>query len=199
MAVAALLVKSDGTAGGRTSHASFIDPNTFLESDINYFIQVKAICKQVVFPELTEFCPIEDLPASEFTRVHGDSFISGFTEGGEFNALISIKLRDPSRKQAGREFLVKLLDSQTASTSHTEDAASSNILSEIDGEAAISVYWRGGEDLKHRVTSCWSLESLRTVTTEFSGHALASPLRIECDCSLMIIIPKTAHSLVSFS
>lgn len=46
---------------------------------------------------LTEFAPIDNLPAEKFTEVYGDTFISGFQEGGEFNAVISIKVKDKNQ------------------------------------------------------------------------------------------------------
>lgn len=180
MTSAALLLKSDGIGGSGTPHAFSIDPKKISESDINYFIQVKVICSQIVFPELTKFSPIEGVPASEFTRVYGDSFISGYTEGGELSALVSIKLRDPSRKQEVRELLATYLDSQVTSVSHADHTAQSNITSQIDGETIISVSWRGGGNLKDKMASSWSLESLRAVSTEFPHHASLSPLRTEC-------------------
>jgi hypothetical protein len=68
---------------------------------------------------LTEFTPIENLGNSlDFTEIYGDSFISGtskfhphrgrlllisvkgFQEGGEFVAVISIKVKDKNQKES---------------------------------------------------------------------------------------------------
>jgi hypothetical protein len=68
---------------------------------------------------LTDFTPIENLNSSlDFTEIYGDSFISGtssethadrhrvcadilkgFQEGGEFVAVISIKVKDKNQRE----------------------------------------------------------------------------------------------------
>ncbi|KAJ7219817.1 hypothetical protein B0H12DRAFT_978585, partial [Mycena haematopus] len=92
-----LAIKLEAIGGGGKASASFLDSNKFKESDINYFFQVRVTNQHITAPDLTEFAPIPNIPSSEFNRVYGDSFISGFIEGGEFNALISIKLNDRSQ------------------------------------------------------------------------------------------------------
>ena len=67
-------------------------------SDINYFIQVKVTNQKLIASDVTKFNAIANAPATRFTDIYGDSFISGFIEGGEFNALLSIKLSDSSNK-----------------------------------------------------------------------------------------------------
>ena len=55
------------------------------------------------------FCPIPNVSEADFTRVYGDSFISGFTEGGEFNALVSIKFEDrDNAKKIGGDLKVEI-------------------------------------------------------------------------------------------
>lgn len=44
-----------------------------------------------------QFQPIDDLDPDQFTEVYGDCFISGFLEGGEFNAIVSVNVHDKSK------------------------------------------------------------------------------------------------------
>ncbi|KIP09891.1 hypothetical protein PHLGIDRAFT_116043 [Phlebiopsis gigantea 11061_1 CR5-6] len=47
------------------------------ESYINYFIQARVTNQQLVAPNLSSLCPIDGVRPADFTRVFGDSFISG--------------------------------------------------------------------------------------------------------------------------
>ncbi|GMF69850.1 unnamed protein product [Aspergillus oryzae] len=78
-------------------NGSFINSNKIKDADINFLISVKVINQTVTDNALTEFAPIDNLPAEKFTEVYGDTFISGFQEGGEFNAVISIKVKDKNQ------------------------------------------------------------------------------------------------------
>ena len=111
-----LQIKCDAISGGGSASASFVDMKKFKESDINYFIQVRVTNQRIGNPNLTEFDPIPDLPDTEFARVYGDSFISGFTEGGEFNALVSIKLNDHTKDAIFETDLIDLYQDLITST-----------------------------------------------------------------------------------
>lgn len=48
-----------------------------------------------------QFQPLKnniDLDQSDFTKIFGDSYISGFLEGGEFNGLVSMKVLNNAKK-----------------------------------------------------------------------------------------------------
>lgn len=66
------------------------------ESDINYFVRVKVVNQTLIAPDLTRFntLPHNTVTGARFTDIYGDAFISGFVYGGEFNALMSVKLKD---------------------------------------------------------------------------------------------------------
>lgn len=173
----ALEIKCDAIGGGGGASASFIDSNKFKESDINYHIQVKVVNQQLEAPDLTEFCPIEHVYPSQFTEVYGDSFISGFVEGGEFNALVSIRLKDRSKaKEIGGKLKIEL-DLKGASVKG--EASGGKKSSELDtsGETTISVHWTGGGDIKDATVLDWTLESLKSVAMEFPEHVMACPMR----------------------
>ena len=75
----------------------------FKEADINYLIYVKAISQPPAPPqqEIMRFQRIKNLPADSFHRVFGDCFISGFLEGGEFTALVSISIAEEIKALEG--------------------------------------------------------------------------------------------------
>lgn len=156
----------------------FLDSNKFKESDINYLIQVKVTNQRLVAPDLTTFCPIKGLKEMEFTRVFGDSFISGFTEGGEFNALISIKLKDRSKtKEIQGKLDAEFKGAAPVSGKVTGEANMKDGSQNVEGETTISVSWRGGGDIKDATIQDWSLENLKTVAMEFPEHVMACPMR----------------------
>ncbi|KAJ7132377.1 hypothetical protein C8R44DRAFT_773925 [Mycena epipterygia] len=164
-----LQIKCD--ADGAKSAASFVDINKFEESDINYLIQVRVTNQRLNASNLTEFDPIANLPDSEFTRVYGDCFISGFIEGGEFNALISIKLKDRSKAREIKGWLGAELNFKGPRA----PIVNSNM--EIDGETTIAVSWKGGGDIKGPTVEDWTLQSLKAVAMEFPKNVMACPVR----------------------
>ncbi|CAK5273697.1 unnamed protein product [Mycena citricolor] len=172
-----LQIKCDAVGGGGKASASFIDTNKFKESDINYFIQVRVTNQRLTAPDLTDFDPIQYLPASEFNRVYGDSFISGFTEGGEFNALISIKLKDRSKAKEIKGDLEVNMNFTAVSVSGKGALAKTDASKEMQGETTIAVSWKGGGDIKDATVMDWTLESLKSVAMEFPEHVMACPMR----------------------
>ncbi|KAF7343735.1 hypothetical protein MSAN_01954100 [Mycena sanguinolenta] len=172
-----LQVKVEAIGGGVKANASFLDSNKFKESDINYFIQVRVTNQKLTAPDLTDFTPIPNVPFSEFNRVYGDSFISGFIEGGEFNALISIKLKDSSKATQIKAQLEAEMRFGAVEVSGTGAVDKDNTSSNIDGETTIAVSWRGGGDIKDATVTDWTLETLKSVAMEFPEHVMACPMR----------------------
>ncbi|KAJ7847168.1 hypothetical protein B0H13DRAFT_2238801 [Mycena leptocephala] len=133
-----LEIKCDAIGGGGGASAHFIDSNKFKESDLNYFIQVKVTNQQLVADDVTEFSPIANVSDADFTRVYGDSFISGFIEGGKFNALVSIKLKDRSKaKEIGGQLKIDL-DLKAASVHGQAEGGKKDLESTYEGETTIS-------------------------------------------------------------
>ncbi|KAI0340777.1 hypothetical protein BDW22DRAFT_1359593 [Trametopsis cervina] len=172
-----LQIKCDAIGGGGNASASFVDTNKFKESDINYLIQVRVTNQRLVCPDLTEFDLIENLPESEFSRVYGDTFISGFTYGGEFNALVSIKLADHTTAKDIRGKLQIDMNMKAAEISGSGEGAKTNALSKIDAETTIAVSWRGGGDIKSKDVTDWTLDTLKQVAIAFPERIMACPLR----------------------
>jgi hypothetical protein len=78
-----------GTIHGN-GNASFVNESKVLDSQLNYVVSVQVNNNSPSQTDDIEFQPIEMLPPDKFTEVYGDSFISGFVEGGNFNAVISV-------------------------------------------------------------------------------------------------------------
>ena len=78
-------VKGSGSAG-------FVDEHKVNDSDINYIISCRVTNETSTNPDDMVFNPIKSLEPGRFTEVYGDCFISGFLEGGQFDAIISIKV-----------------------------------------------------------------------------------------------------------
>ena len=91
-----MAIKIDAIGGGGKAEGHFLDTNTFKESDLNYLIQVKVTNQKLVADDVVHFTPIKHVQPSQFTEVYGDSYISGFLEGGTFNAVVSMKFKDKS-------------------------------------------------------------------------------------------------------
>ena len=73
-----------------------IHESTLHDSQLNYMVSVKVTNESQSEQEDMEFQPIDNVPPERFTQVYGDCFISDFLEGGEFQAVISIKVNDKS-------------------------------------------------------------------------------------------------------
>jgi hypothetical protein len=74
----------------RSGNASFVNETKVLDSELNYVVSVIVNNDAQAEIEEMEFQDIPGLPLGRFTEVYGDSFISGFTEGGEFNAVSNV-------------------------------------------------------------------------------------------------------------
>ncbi|KAH8627321.1 hypothetical protein IG631_17089 [Alternaria alternata] len=78
-------------------NAKFVDTDKIKNSDVSIMISVKVVNQSIYDHQLLKFQPvsgIKDLTAQRLIEVYGDSFISGWQEGGEFLAIISIKAKN---------------------------------------------------------------------------------------------------------
>lgn len=115
-----------------------------------------------------DFKPLEGLRPEDFTTVFGDCFISGFLEGGEFSAIISIKVHDKSKlsevKLAAEATLVVGPPPLSVEGSAGMDKGKKNALT--DTETTISVNWSGGGNIKTPGTN-WDLATVVAAANEF--------------------------------
>ncbi|KIP02677.1 hypothetical protein PHLGIDRAFT_47610, partial [Phlebiopsis gigantea 11061_1 CR5-6] len=161
-------IKGNATS---SSGGLVINFEKFHKSDVNFFIHVSVINRHLIAPGLTEFSPIEATSPSDFTRVYGDTFISGFTEGGEFSALVSIKLEDDRSIDEVSKQLRTLFDIKGGLVDDQALAGADR----IEGEMTVSVSSTGGGDANDTVD--WTLEKLKHAALTFPRHVKASPAR----------------------
>ena len=142
-----------GTVKGAGS-TSIVNENKVNQSDLNYIVTVKVTNETSPVADKMTFNPINDLPNSKFTEVFGDCFISGFTEGGEFSAIVSIKVNDKSKISAVKaaaeaEIAVAAAPGLSVGTHQAVDRHKSDVWD--DTETTISVNWAGGGGKYHNL------------------------------------------------
>lgn len=161
-------------------HAAFIDSNKFKESDLAFHLQVKVVNQVLEGDEITEFNPIKDLPSNQFTDVFGDSFISGFITGGEFNALVCYKVKDKSKLRdikASAEINFDKVPGLTVSAqgqAHLEESDTSAV-----AETNVSVSWSGGGEIKDPSIKEWGVKELKAAAIEFPDKVAKFPQRTQ--------------------
>ncbi|KAL2052672.1 hypothetical protein ABVK25_006912 [Lepraria finkii] len=157
-----------GTIKGSGS-TSIVNENKVNQSDLNYVVTVKVTNETSPVADRMTFNPIPEMENSKFTDVFGDCFISGFTEGGEFSAIISIKVSDKSKVSAVKaaaeaEIAVAAAPGLSVGTKNSVDRNKSDVWD--DTETTISVNWAGGGDVKP-ADEKWDLKTVVDVATRF--------------------------------
>lgn len=157
-----------GTIKGAGS-ASIVNENKVNQSDLNYIVTVKVTNETSPVADKMTFNPILDMDNKRFTDVFGDCFISGFTEGGEFSAIVSIKVSDKSKVSAVKaaaeaEIAIAAAPGLSVGTKNSLDKSKSDVWD--DTETTISVNWAGGGDLKP-ADEKWDLATVVDVATRF--------------------------------
>lgn len=168
-----------GTIHGN-GNASFVNENKVLDSELNYVVSVMVNNDALSPAEEMVFQDIPGLPLDRFTEVYGDSFISGFTEGGEFNAVISIKLNDKSKYRSVKQ----AVDVQLAVGPPTLEVGASESMAKEHSEAlrnteiSISVNWVGGGEIK-KPSVPWTIQSVVAVANAFPSMVARSSARTQ--------------------
>ena len=193
MNISGCLAIKCGTIQG-SGPGAFVDTNRFRESDMNFLLQVKVINQTPVLEEESyEFQKLDGVPSSKFTDVFGDCFISGFLEGGEFSALISIKVLDKSRmkdiKAAYAFPACDVRDRDLTSNRASFALSVGGVGIEAEGEAAIknaeiaqstettvSVSWCGGGVLK-KPDEVWNISTVTATASKFADLVAQTPQR----------------------
>ncbi|PWN86839.1 hypothetical protein FA10DRAFT_289427 [Acaromyces ingoldii] len=175
LGISAALSIQKGCIGG-SGKGSFIDTDKFKSSDLNYYISVKVINQSINFRDCLEYNPLPNIDAGGFRKVFGDSFISGFLEGGELSALVTMKVLNKSKSTD-----IKVEGAITyANTSFdvsgevAYQSAKANL--ELNTETTIQVSWQGGGVIKPP-NEPWTIESLTRAAARFPDHVAESPQR----------------------
>jgi hypothetical protein len=175
MSVSGSLSIKAGKIGG-SGKGSFVDSDKFKESDLNFYISVKVVNQTVNFKDALVFNPLRSVDKDNFREVYGDSFVSGFLEGGEFNALVSMKILNKAKKT---DIQAEAKVALTAGTVQIEAEANvgvarSNI--ETNTETTIQVSWSGGGHIKP-MEQKWDIQSLMDAAARFPDLVAECPQR----------------------
>jgi hypothetical protein len=156
-----------GTIKGSGS-ASFVNENKVNDSDLNYIVTVKVTNTSPAKSDIMKFNPIPELKPEDFPEVYGDCFIADFLEGGEFSAIISIKVQSKSNiskvKLAAELALAVGPPGLTVGAKEDFSKDKSDVWK--DTETSISVNWSGGGEIKPPETE-WNLKSVVQAANEF--------------------------------
>ncbi|KAF3901560.1 hypothetical protein ABW21_db0201950 [Orbilia brochopaga] len=155
---------------------SFIDVEKFKQADLNFYIRVRVINQKVDLKEAMQFNPEWVVVEDEFTNCFGDTFISGFVEGGELNALLSIKVLNKN-KLHDVETGIKATFGKSLFTLDTEGKAEWE-KRDVDGhvEMAVTAIWSGGGRIKSSEKQ-WPIHSLMDTAASFPDLIASEPHR----------------------
>ena len=126
---------------------------------------VKVLNQTVNVKDQLDFYPLKhhqnDKPISpfDFISVYGDSFISGFQEGGCFHAIVSMRSFDQNKITDIKANAHIALQVGVGDISAQADVAMAKKQLEKDSEINITVNWAGGGQLKPD-TERWTIDSL---------------------------------------
>ncbi|KAF7554228.1 hypothetical protein G7Z17_g3072 [Cylindrodendrum hubeiense] len=165
--------------------SSTIDETTFKAADLNIVVTVKVTNQTTVIKENAEFQNIDGIePGSTlFNESYGDSYISGFIQGGEFTGIISIKVLDRTQVESTVKAIKSGIDSKekTAATELTLNTygsdSSSNLAAVLKNtESHVSVAWMGGGQVKDE-TTLWDVDSVFAAAAAFPKRVSECPQR----------------------
>ncbi|PTB62067.1 hypothetical protein BBK36DRAFT_1163396 [Trichoderma citrinoviride] len=164
-----------GAIGG-SGKGSFVDSDKFKESDLNFFISVKVVNQSINIKDALVFQGLPSVNETNFRSVFGDCFISGFLEGGEFNALVSMKVVNKDKRMAVKaeaEVALSVGAADIKANAHV-DIAKSNFSSQT--ETTIQVGWSGGGHIKP-VDQLWTIQTLMETAAKFPDLVANTPQR----------------------
>lgn len=163
---------------GGSGRGSFVDSDKFKESDLTFYISVKVVNQTVNFKDALEFNKLRsvDINSDDFNKVYGDSFISGFVEGGEFNAVVSMKVHNRAKLlDIKAEAKVALTAGPVDITAEANVGIARTNL-EMNTETTIQVSWCGGGVIKP-MDQPWNIQSIMEAAARFPELVSHCPQR----------------------
>ncbi|CCO33674.1 hypothetical protein BN14_07759 [Rhizoctonia solani AG-1 IB] len=150
-------------SGNQTS----IDETKFSAADINAVInQTMRLSDN---PQFNVIRGVGD--EQKFHQVYGDSYISGFIEGGEFHSIVSIRVLNSSRKEQIISSLKRKLGNTDPKSFTITSNKTSTFASEMkETETSIFVNWCGE-------TQPWSLDTVFNAASAFPNRVALNPQR----------------------
>ncbi|KAK5942982.1 hypothetical protein PMZ80_003987 [Knufia obscura] len=161
---------------GGSGRGSFVDSDKFKDSDLKFYISVKVVNQTLNFKDALVYHPLKNVEGADFNKVYGDSFISGFIEGGEFNALVTMKVLNKAKMtDIQAEAKVALTAGPVDITAEANvGIARSNL--ETNTETTIQVSWCGGGHIKP-MEQPWTIESIMQAASRFPDLVAECPQR----------------------
>ncbi|KAJ4214942.1 hypothetical protein NW759_009966 [Fusarium solani] len=181
--------------GSVEGSGDFLNVSKIKNADLTYMVSCKVINQITTDQSLTKFSPIQGLKAADFPRVYGDSFISGFQEGGEFTSIISIRAKDRSQANTLKiDASVSLtLEKASGSLDVAVDKIKRDILTENETpfpslgpevdkiSRRVSIYTQPVTE--YLLIDCmadeedWTFAAMRAVALKFPDRAATCPMR----------------------
>ena len=177
MAISGALSVKMAKIGG-SGRGSFVDSDKFKQSDLNFYVSVKVANQTVNFKDALVYNPMRsiDIDNKDFNKIYGDSFISGFQEGGEFNAIISMKVHNKAKLlDIQAEAKVALTAGPVDITAEANVGIARTNL-EMNTETTIQVSWCGGGHIKP-MEQPWNIQSVMQAAARFPTLVADCPQR----------------------
>ncbi|KAK0525304.1 hypothetical protein OC834_005220 [Tilletia horrida] len=171
---ASLSIKKGSCGGG--GRGSFIDTDKFNSSDLKYYVSVQVINQSINFKDALEFNPLPGVKGKDFRTLFGDCFISGFLEGGELNAVITMNVLN---KEKARDIVAEgsiALGKEGSGMTAQGAFKTANANLSLNSETTVNVSYIGGGCIKPP-EEAWTIESLTRAATRFPDHVATSPQR----------------------
>ncbi|KAG9125090.1 hypothetical protein FRC07_009004 [Ceratobasidium sp. 392] len=155
---------------------SAIDETKLSTSDLNVIISVKVVNQTTNIDSVKHFHAIDGVTQENFHYVYGDSYISGFIDGGEFHSLISIRVLESSQKEEVVSSLKEKLNGADPK-SFALNTTSQTFATELkQTETSIFVNWSGGGQIKSAGEQ-WTLDSVFRAAAGFPNRVARYPQR----------------------
>lgn len=177
MAISGALSVKMAKIGG-SGRGSFVDSDKFKESDLNFYISVKVVNQTVNFKDALVYNPMRSIAigSEDFNKVYGDSFISGFQEGGEFNAIISMKVHNKAKLLDIQAEAKVALTAGPVDLTATANVGIARTNLEMNTETTIQVSWCGGGHIKP-MEQPWNIQSVMQAAARFPSLVANCPQR----------------------
>ncbi|KAM5344892.1 hypothetical protein ACJ41O_010754 [Fusarium nematophilum] len=168
----ALSIKMAGL-GQLSGKAAFVDSADLKKADIKYLVHVKVVNQRLVADNISEFAPIDHIDPGQFTEIYGDCFISGFIEGGDFDALVTITTEDTLKKNSISGGLELSANIDAVDVSGSVQGRTDGDSTLKNAQTKISVTWSGGGDIRSDDIQEWNLQTLKKVAMGFPDAVAA--------------------------
>ncbi|CAH0027026.1 unnamed protein product [Clonostachys rhizophaga] len=169
---------------------NFVNTNKIKDSDVSIMVSVKVVNQTIYDYSLTKFQPVPNMKEASPQRlieIYGDSFISGWQEGGEFLAVISIKAKNRDEAQTiAADARVAFSQNKNPPPGSTTKELSLDISAKFDNikkhladenEVSVSVTWTGGGQQLKEATKDWDFDTMKAVALKFPDLCAKTPMR----------------------